>query len=69
MKIKVDYSDNISTTVLNASKVKYIGDFVMRIYFSTDEEKLIDFKPFLEQSGHPSIKKYLDEKNSRTIKL
>ncbi len=61
MKITVDYNDNISTTVLNVKNVKYIGDFVMRIYFSSDEEILIDFKPFLEQSGHPSIKKYLDE--------
>ena len=69
MKITVDYSENISTTELNVKNVKYIGDFVMRVFFNTNEEKLIDFKPFLEKSHHPSIKKYLDEKKFIDYKI
>ena len=41
---------------------KYIGDYAIRIQFSDGNEKLVDFKPFLSKSLHPSINKYLEEK-------
>jgi uncharacterized protein DUF2442 len=40
---------------------KYIGDYVIRIQFNNGHETIVDFKPFLSKSIHPSIKKYLDE--------
>jgi hypothetical protein len=40
---------------------KYIGDYAIRITFNDGNEKLVDFKPFLTKSLHPSISKYLDE--------
>lgn len=38
-----------------------MSDYAIRIKFSDGHEKLVDFKPFLIKSLHPSIKKYLDE--------
>jgi len=40
----------------------YFGDFAIRLIFSDGLNRLVDFKPFLESSLHPSIRKYLDEK-------
>ncbi len=61
MEITVEYTEDISTKELSIKDAKYIGDYIMRIYFSTDEDKVVDFKPFLMQSIHPAIKKYYDE--------
>ena len=62
MKITVEYKE--SDTVSNALRIdnaKYLSDYVIRIAFNDGKEKLVDFKPFLTKSLHPSIKKYLDE--------
>lgn len=42
---------------------KYLSDYAIRIKFNDGNEKLVDFKPFLSKSLHPSIKKYLEESN------
>ena len=60
MKISVDYSMNEGQTII-IEKAKFIGDYAIRISFDDDTEKLVDFKPFLTKSLHPSIKKYLNE--------
>ncbi len=63
MKIIVDY--NVPEQEVNELKIdsaKYLSDYAIRIKFSDGNEKLVDFKPFLSKSHHPSIKKYLDEK-------
>ncbi len=39
----------------------YIGDFVIQVFFKDGSNRLVDFKPFLEASLHPSIHKYLYE--------
>ena len=39
----------------------YIGDFAIRIHFNNGINRPVDFKPFLESSFHPLIRKYLDE--------
>jgi DUF971 family protein len=62
MRIIVDYKD--SGTGFEQIKIvsaKYLSDYAIRIKFSDGNEKLVDFKPFLSKSLHPSIKKYLDE--------
>ncbi len=48
---------------------KYIGDFAVRIKFNDGTERLIDFKPFLSHSHHPSIKKYLNEENFKNFEV
>lgn len=46
---------------IEISAAKYIGDYAIRIKFKDGTEKLVDFKPFLNKSQHPSINKYLKE--------
>lgn len=60
MKIIEEYTERKFDTI-EVISAKYIGDFVIRIHFKDNAEKLVDFKPFLSKSQHPSIKKYLKE--------
>jgi hypothetical protein len=62
MRILVDYKEH--DTVFEKLKIdsaKYLSDYVIRLKFSDGVNKIVDFKPFLSKSSHPSIKKYLDE--------
>lgn len=60
MKISVDYNDTeVENLLINSAK--YIGDYAIRLAFNDGTERLVDFKPFLTKSLHPTIKKYLDE--------
>lgn len=68
MRISVDYNQQASQTILIKS-AKYIGDYAIRIVFNDGTEKLVDFKPFLTKSLHPSIKKYLDENEFSNYQL
>ena len=62
MRIIVDYKDSESGfNPLKIDSAKYLSDYAIRIKFSDGNERLVDFKPFLSKSLHPSIKKYLDE--------
>ncbi|WP_373524042.1 DUF2442 domain-containing protein [Aquiflexum sp.] len=70
MKILIDYSEHESVfEELRIESAKYLSDFAIRIKFSDGNEKLVDFKPFLSKSVHPSIKKYLDEKKFSNFSL
>jgi len=69
MKITVDYTNDTSTLELNICKVEHIGDYVLKIFFDTKEDRLVDFKPFLKQSYHPAIKKYLDKELFANYKI
>jgi hypothetical protein len=52
--------------IINA---RYIGDYAIRINFKDGFSKLVDFKPFLESSLHPSIRKYLDEEKFKEFQI
>lgn len=70
MKIWVDYSENESgSEKLKIDSAKYLSDYAIRLFFNDGTEKLVDFKPFLSKSLHPSIKKYLDEKMFSNFRL
>ncbi len=60
MRIVEEYKD-IQDDLIEIKSAKYIGDFAIRLYFNDGFNRLVDFKPFLESSLHPSIRKYLDE--------
>jgi hypothetical protein len=60
MKIVEEYND-FQVDLIEIKSAKYIGDFAIRLTFSDGITRLVDFKPFLESSLHPSILKYLDE--------
>jgi len=60
MKIIEEYIDS-NIDIVQIDSAKYIGDFAIRVFFTDGYNKLVDFRPFLESSLHPSIKKYFDE--------
>jgi hypothetical protein len=70
MRIIVEYKDPESGfNQLKIDSAKYLSDYAIRIKFSDGNEKLVDFKPFLSKSLHPSIKKYLDENKFSSFSL
>lgn len=70
MRIIVDYKDSESGfDQLKIDSAKYLSDYAIRIIFSDGNEKLVDFKPFLSKSLHPSIKRYLDENKFSNFSL
>ena len=60
MRIIEEY-DELNVELIEIISAKYLGDYAIRIYFKNGFNRLVDFKPFLESSVHPSIRKYLDE--------
>jgi hypothetical protein len=69
MKIVQDYNINKSTDLIEVMAANYIGDYAIRILFTDGNEKLVDFKPFLTKSLHPSISRYLDERLFKQFKI
>ncbi len=68
MRIVLDYNSS-PTDLIEIATAKYIGDFVIKIFFSDGSKRLVDFKPFLESSVHPSIRKYLIEDNFKKYEI
>jgi len=60
MRIIEEY-DDFQVDLIEIKSAKYIGDYAIRVFFNDGTSHLVDFKPFLESSLHPSIRKYLDE--------
>jgi hypothetical protein len=70
MKISVQYSELESgLSHLKIESANYLSDYAIRIVFNNGIDRLVDFKPFLSKSFHPSIKKYLDEKMFSKFRL
>lgn len=70
MKIIVDYKESKSgLNPLKIESAKYLSDYAIRIKFNDGNERLVDFKPFLSKSLHPSIQKYLDENKFSNFSL
>jgi hypothetical protein len=69
MNIVEEPLENYEAEVIEIVSADYTGDHVIRIKFSSGIEKTVDFKPFLLASGHPSIRKYLDENLFRNFKI
>ena len=68
MKIIEDYND-FQIDLIEIKTAKYIGDFAIRLFFIDGFNRLVDFKPFLETSLHPSIRKYLDESKFQQFQI
>ena len=60
MKITEEYID-YHVNFKEVKSARYIGDYAIRVFFSDGFNRLVDFRPFLESSLHPSIRKYLNE--------
>ncbi len=48
---------------------RYIGDFAIRVFFSDGHQKLVDFKPFLEQVKQPLAMQYLEEEKFKEFEI
>jgi len=68
MKI-VEENIDFQVDLIDIRSAKYIGDFAIRVFFSDGFNRLVDFKPFLETSLHPSIRKYLDEDRFKQFEI
>jgi hypothetical protein len=68
MKIVVEYT-NTPAELIEVQSAKYTGNFVLHITFSDGCVRLVDFKPFLANSLHPSIRQYLDENKFRQFEI
>jgi hypothetical protein len=68
MKTVIELSD-FQIEQIEVLKTNYVGDFAIRVFFNDDTQKLVDFKPFLEKSQHPSIRKYLDESKFKDFQI
>ncbi len=68
MKIVEVYND-FQVDLIEIKLANYIGDFAIRLFFSDGIMRLVDFKPFLENSLHPSIRKYLDENRFKLFEI
>jgi Protein of unknown function (DUF2442) len=68
MKITEEYLD-YRIEIIEIVSAYYIGDFAIRLSFNDGTNRLVDFKPFLESSLHPSIQKYLNEKKFKEFKI
>ena len=62
MRIIVEYTDTEpGFNPIFIASARYLSDYAIRVTFNDGKETLIDFKPFLTQSLHPSIQKFLNE--------
>ena len=68
MRIVEEYND-FQDDLIEIKTANYIGDFAIRLLFSDGTKRLVDFKPFLETSLHPSIRKYLDENKFKQFEI
>lgn len=49
--------------VINITLVEYVEDYKLHLVFSDNEERIVDFEPFLQKSSNPMIRKYLELEN------
>ncbi len=68
MKISVNYKET-NNEILKVDSAQCLSDFVIKIKFSDGTARLVDFKPFLSKSIHPSIKKYTDKNYFTNFKI
>ncbi len=67
--MKIIIERNRPSKIVTIIKAKYLKDYVMRITFSDGNDRAVDFKPFLTNSGHPEVKKFLKESNFKKFKI
>jgi hypothetical protein len=49
--------------------VEYIGGYVLKILFSDKKEQTVDFEPFLRNSVHSEIRKFLKPQSFKRFKV
>ena len=61
MKIAIDYTNfDEDVKTINVVEAVYESLYKIKITFDDNTVKIVNFEPFLSNSNHPSIAKYLD---------
>jgi len=58
-----------NNSVIEITDAEHVAGYKLRLKFSNCHERLIDFEPFLRQSYHPEIRKYLDLDRFKQFKI
>lgn len=62
--VRDDYSEDSMTlpegAVVDIETAEYAGDYKLRLVFSDERARMVDFAPFLNSSHNPMIRRYLD---------
>ena len=63
----IEENTETSNIELEITSAEYLGNYSIKIFFNDGVIKIVDLKAFLENSLHPSIRKYLDERNRKNF--
>jgi hypothetical protein len=53
--------------VIDIIMAEYVADYKLRLKFSDDKERIVDFGPFLRNALNPMIRKYLKLDNFKNF--
>jgi hypothetical protein len=53
--------------VVDIIMAEYVADYKLRLKFSDDKERIVDFEPFLRNTLNPMIRKYLALENFKNF--
>lgn len=59
----------IRKKILKIESVEYLSGYKLKIDFSDGKKQVVDFGPFLENSGHTEVRKFLDLKKFKKYEL
>ncbi len=58
-----------ATKYLEITEAKYVSGYKLRLVFSDDTSRLMDFGPFLKQAGNPMFTKYRLMRRFKSFRL
>ncbi len=67
--IIIEENNKTEIDLIEVVSAQYIGDYVIRLIFNDGIKRLVDFRTFLENSAHPSIRKYWDESKFKNFQI
>ena len=59
----------MTTQTINIVTALQVGDYSLRLVFDDGTEQVIDFKPFLNRSRHPDIRRWLDPERFSSFRI
>jgi hypothetical protein len=54
---------------IDVVQAKQLGAYQLRLDFSDGTERIVDFGPFLERSGHPEIRSFLQPEKFASFRI
>ncbi len=69
MKIIVKTHEIKPSAILLIERAKYLSEFKIKLGFSNGKSKIVNYKYFLHENAHPSLKKYLKISEFKKFKV